>query len=119
MRHLSPEWLRAADDAVASLDVDPATSVVIEQRVVGGPEGDVVYRLVVSDGRCHVVIGDDPPADVSITTPWTLAEQIASGAASAQRAFLHGEVRIGGDPAVLVRHADLAVELSAALSSIA
>jgi hypothetical protein len=119
MRYLSAEWLRAVDDAVAAIVVDPATAVVIEQRVVDGPDGDVVYRLVVGGGRCRVVVGDDPAAGVSITTPWKLAEQIASGAASAQRAFLHGEIRIGGDPALLVRHADLAAELSEALSSIA
>ena len=119
MRYLSPEWLRAADDAVSEIAVDPATAVVIEQRVVGGPDGDVVYRFVARDGRCRLVGGDDPPADVSITTPWELATLIATGAASAQQAFLHGEIRIGGDPAVLVRHAELSVELSAALSSIA
>jgi SCP-2 sterol transfer family len=119
MRYLSPEWLRAADDAVAMIDVDPTTAVVIEQRVPGGPDGDIVYRLVAKDGRCRLVAGDDPPADVSITTPWELANAIATGAASAQQAFLHGEIRIGGDPAVLVRHAELSAELSAALSSIA
>jgi hypothetical protein len=119
MRYLSPEWLRAADDAVAAIEVDPATTVVIEQRVVDGPEGDVVYRLVIGDGRCQVVVGDDPPAEVSITTPWALANDIAIGNASAQQAFLQGEIRVAGDPAVLVRHAELSVELSAALSSIA
>jgi hypothetical protein len=119
MRYLSPEWLRAADDAVAEIVVDPMASVVIEQRVVGGPDGDVVYRLVARAGRCRLVAGDEPAADVSITTPWELANRIATGAASAQHAFLHGAIRIGGDPAVLVRHAELSVELSAALSSIA
>jgi hypothetical protein len=119
MQHLSAEWLRAADDAVAAIVVDPATSVVIEQRVVDRPEGDVVYRLVVADGHCRIVTGDDPPAQVSITTPWELAREIASGSVSAQQAFLQGKIRVAGDPAVLVRHAELSVELSAALSSIA
>jgi hypothetical protein len=119
MRHLSPEWLRAADDAVAAITVDPTTAVVIEQRVTDGPDGDVVYRVVVGDGRCRIVAGDDPPADVSITTPWGLADSIAHGTVSAQQAFLQGEIRVSGDPSVLVRHAELSVELSAALSSIA
>jgi hypothetical protein len=119
MRPLSPEWLRAADVAVSGVEIDPDLSVVIEQRVPDAPDGEVVYRLVARDGRCHIVVGDDPPADVSITTPWALADDIAAGTRSAQQAFLRGELRIGGDPSVLVRHSELAVELSAVLSSVA
>jgi predicted lipid carrier protein YhbT len=118
MQTLSAEWLRAADDAVRSIEVDKEVSVVIEQRVVGGSAGDVTYSLVVRDGTCRIVVDDRPEPDVTITTPWEIACELASGRARAQQPFLHGRIRIGGDVTALLRHRELAASVAAALASV-
>jgi predicted lipid carrier protein YhbT len=123
MQVLSNEWLVAVDAALASIEVDPDRHVVIGQEVTDAPTELVSpgggqstttlrYRLVVGGGRARLVVGDEPPADVTITTPWPLALEIASGASSAQHAFLRGDLRIGGDPRLLIEHAEVAAAVS-------
>jgi hypothetical protein len=61
--------------------------------------------------------GDGGPADVTITTTWTLAREIAAGRASAQDAFLHGRLRLGGDVSRLLAHRGLAAVMAEAFAS--
>ncbi|HKY13880.1 MAG TPA: SCP2 sterol-binding domain-containing protein [Microthrixaceae bacterium] len=121
MQFLSADWLRAADAEVRATTFDPAKSVVIEQVVTDSPHGTVRYRLVVEAGAGHIEVPDDhdaPLADATITVTWDLARRIAAGTASAQQAFLHGELRLGGDVTALISHSDVATALSAALGTL-
>ncbi len=117
MQVLTDEWFAAVDAALGSLDVDPERAVVIGQEITDAPSdvepsGTLRYRLVIGGGRARIVRGDEPAADVTISTPWPLAVAIAEGTTSAQHAFLQGELRIGGDPQMLIAHADVAAAVS-------
>ncbi len=109
--YLSPEWLRSAGQAVASLVPIPS-SVVVAVRVVDLPGGraDVEYCLVLGPDRVDIVIGGPDP-DVSLTMPYEIAAAIAQGSIGAQRAFLDGDVRLGGDTTALLGHQDQLAEI--------
>lgn len=108
--YLSPEWFRRADDSVAALSPIPS-SVTVAVNVVGLPRGrhDVRYQLVLGPDRVRIVPvdGDGPDdrhGDVTLTMSYDVASAIARGEIGAQRAFLDGEVRLGGDTTALLGH---------------
>lgn len=100
--YLSDGWLTAANRLLAGLSPVGAP-VSIAVVVTGGPDGERRYRLVLGpdlvgiDGRL-----DD--AQVRMTLAWSDAVAIAKGQSSAQRAFLAGRLRLGGDSSVLLGH---------------
>jgi hypothetical protein len=119
LRYLSDRWLDAADRALADLEPIPE-SLTMGVTVVDGPDGVRSYRLVfgpdrvgidrVGTGRTEAGTdtGDGRAADtdVRMTLTWATAVAIANGQASAQRAFLDGDIQFGGDASVLLGHQD-------------
>jgi SCP-2 sterol transfer family len=110
VRYLSPEWIAAAGRAVAGDDRLRAAlagvALVVEQRVTGGP-GDVVWHLTIGpDGvaLCPGPADPDRPADLRLTTDYATAAAVASGTIGAQRAFVEGRLRVGGDLSLLMAH---------------
>ncbi len=100
---LSEAWVAAADAALGRLTPVPAP-LVVAVTVTGGPAGDRCYRLVLGPDR----VGAEPgpgPAAVTMTMGWNLAVAVNQGRESAQRAFLDGRLVLGGDPVVLLGHA--------------
>ena len=107
-RFTSPEWIAELDQAIAA---DPAiqraskgVSLVVQQLVTGGPEGDVTWHVVVDDGSARVVPGDADDPDVTFRQSYATAAAIARGDMSAQTAFMIGELRVGGDVGLLMKH---------------
>lgn len=102
LAYLSDGWLAAADRLLAGLrPVGAPVSVAVV--VTGGPAGDRHYRLVL--GPDLVGIDDRiDDAEVRMTLAWADAVSIAQGHSSAQRAFLAGRLRLGGDSSVLLGH---------------
>lgn len=102
MSYLSTEWIEQADRLLA--DLSPvADDVVVAMVVRGGPHGDRNYRMVLGPDR----VGMDPDRDdggVRMTMNWDIAVSIATGEASAQRAFLDGHLQLGGDTSLLLGH---------------
>ncbi len=102
VRYLSDEWLRRADEDLAGLT--PISSAVeVGILVRSGPEGDRGYRLILGPDR----VGVEPGADgsgVQMSLDWDVAVAIANGATSAQRAFLDGQMQLGGDTSLLLGH---------------
>ncbi len=103
---LSPAWLAALDRAARS-DRSLATAtaeldLVVEQRVTGTPSGEVVFHVVLDHGTASVAAGAAPAPTVTFTQDLTTARAIASGAESAQRAFMTGSLRVGGDLRALI-----------------
>ncbi len=95
MRYLSDEWLSAADKAISGLT--PVTDdVVVGFSVDDGPHGPRRYSVRLGPDRVAITNGLDA-AKVVLNLDWDLAIDIATGAASAQRAFLDGRLRLGGD----------------------
>lgn len=110
VQYLSAEWFRAADEAVAGLAPIPSP-VTVAVRVVDLPHGraDVPYRLVLGPERVRILADAADPADglngaVTLTMSYGIASAIARGDVGAQRAFLDGEVRLGGDTTTLLGH---------------
>ncbi len=109
-RYLSPEWLAEADAAAAastSLREATATvSLVVQQEVSGGPDGDTAYHVVVDHGAVSVVPGMAAQPDVTFTEDHTTAVAIGRGELSAQAAFMVGKLRVSGDLERLLTHQD-------------
>jgi len=102
--YLSDAWLAEADAAVAELDPIP-DDLAVGVAVVGGPRGDRSYRLILGPDRVGVS-PEAEPAGVRMTVEWGEAVAIANGRSSAQRAFLDGRLRLGGDISLLLGHQD-------------
>jgi putative sterol carrier protein len=109
-RFASPEWIDELDRAISAdpalQQVDQAVSLVVEQTVTGGPGGDAVWHVVVAEGRVRVRSGRAPQADVTFSQTYDTAAAIARGELSAQTAFMIGELKVGGDVALLMAHQD-------------
>ncbi len=112
VEYLGPEWFRQADEAVAALTPIPSP-VTVAVRVTDLPRGrrDIGYRLVLGPDRVRVLATEhrsgaatDEHEGVSLTMSYDIASAIARGEIGAQRAFLDGEVRLGGDTTALLGH---------------
>lgn len=101
----TPEWLEQLAGGLRAVTVDPEAAFVLEQRVTGTPGAS--WHVEVADGRATVGEGPHPHPTVVLTLDGTTAEDIHHGRRSAQRAFLDGELRIGGDVAALLAARDL------------
>lgn len=119
---LSDEWIEALDRAAAD---DPGlrahgaeVSLVIEQEVTGGPQGSVTYHVVLDRGRASVHPGPADEPTVRFSQDYETAAAIALGTGSAQRAFMTGKLRVGGDLRVLLDHGDALAQLGDVFSSV-
>ncbi len=103
MKYLSDAWLDRAAAAVADVEpVDEAFS--IGYVITGGPDGDRAYTLQL--GPDVVTVRPEAEAPVTLQMTWSVACGIARGELSAQRAFLDGDIQIGGDAQALVGTTD-------------
>lgn len=112
---LSDEWIQALHDAAAD-DAELAAStegvsIAIEQQITGGPDGDVTFHLVLDHGRVTVASGPAPSATVRFHQDYATAASIAMGHGSAQRAFMTGRLRVGGDLRVLLDHNEVLAQV--------
>jgi putative sterol carrier protein len=108
VRYLSPEWIDAASEAVAADDRLSAAlagvTMTVEQTVGGGPDGSVTWHIAIDDGKVALTSGPATRLDLRFTTDYDTAAEVASGALAAQRAFVEGRLRVGGDLSLLVTH---------------
>lgn len=105
---LTPSWL-AALDAAARTDQSLATAsaevhLVVQQRVTDTPDGDVIFHVVFDHGRVSVRPGPAATPTITFDQDYPTAHAIAAGTESAQRAFMTGKLRVGGDLRVLLEH---------------
>lgn len=112
---LSDEWIAALHDAVTA-DADLAAltadlSLTIEQEVTGSPFGDVRYHVTLDHGTVSVTPGPAASPTVRFQQDHETAAAIAMGQGSAQRAFMTGRLRVGGDLRVLLAHTDVLAQL--------
>src|SRR5699024_9675613 len=110
---LSPEWITKLHTA-ASTDPDLAAAtadiaLVVEQHVGDGEDGDAngsetIYHIVFDRGTVAILTGPAEDPTVRFRQDRATAEAIARGQISAQRAFMSGRLRIGGDVQALVEN---------------
>jgi putative sterol carrier protein len=108
VRYLSPEWMEAAGRALAGdprlAEATKGVRLTLEQAVDAGSAGEIRWHIVIDDGRVTLAEGRAARFDVRISTSFDTAAQIAAGLLAAQRAFVDGRLRVGGDLTVLVAH---------------
>ncbi|HEX6419066.1 MAG TPA: SCP2 sterol-binding domain-containing protein [Acidimicrobiales bacterium] len=102
---LGPEWLGLVAGAYADLPPRPGADVVVEHTVTGVPgRGDVTYWTAFEAGR---LVGCDagarPDATVTMTAPYALAAEVATGAVEPGVAVMQGRAKVRGDEAALLR----------------
>lgn len=112
---LSEAWVEALD-AAAKADEGLATATgglafSVEQEVVDGDGHGVRYHVVFDHGVVSVRPGPLPDATVRFSLDRETAAAIASGSGSAQRAFMAGRLRVGGDLRVLLEHGEVLGQL--------
>ena len=102
-RFLSPEWMAMARERGSGLPERQGVSARVQHVVTGGPDGDVRYVTVVEDGRTvEQSLGDDPGADITMTTTYGDGALIARGELDAGVAFMQGRLKVAGDMAKVV-----------------
>jgi SCP-2 sterol transfer family len=107
VRYLSPDWIDAAGRALADDRPGAAlagVTLTVEQVVTGGPDGDVTWHLAIADGKVALSPGPAPRADLRFATDYATASGVAAGEVGAQRAFVEGRLRVGGDLSLLIAH---------------
>jgi len=119
---LSDEWISALHEA-ASSDAGLAertrdVALTIEQEVTDGPLGDVCYHMAFDHGSVSVTPGPAPEATVRFHQDYGTAASIAMGHRSAQRAFMTGRLRVGGDLRVLLAHGEVLAQMEDVFASV-
>ena len=115
---LGPDWVQALDDAASASAVlaqrTADLDLVVEQHVSavpGVPGGEVSYHVSFDHGAVSVRPGPAAAPTVRFSQDLDTAIAIAAGSSSAQRAFMTGRLRVGGDLTVLLAHGDVLAEL--------
>jgi predicted lipid carrier protein YhbT len=108
---LSPTWLAAMADAArgdrrAAAPADGARPDLVIQQVVTGADHEVTWFVSVRAAEVCLQAGRHPAPDITLTQDRATAAAIASGAQSAQGAFMSGRLRVGGDVRILLDHQD-------------
>ena len=116
--YLSPAWLDEAAGALASADLSmvPAGDTIrFGYTITDVPpplsaDGTVRYSVTLNsslpEARLEAGRGD---GDVRFTMSYAVAHSVASGLQNGSKAFLNGEVQLGGNVALLISRArDLA-----------
>jgi hypothetical protein len=114
--YLSSEWLALAADAIAHDDDVQAlgnTSLTVEIAV-----GEVLYSLRSGNGSVSLDPGPVDVANLRIAQSLATAVAIATGTASAQEAFIRGNVRFDGPAECLSAARSLLEAVGAALGSL-
>jgi hypothetical protein len=100
--------MEAARRALAADDAQrPALAGVrltVQQTVEDTPDGAVTWHVAIEDGRMALDAGPADDPDLRITTRWDTAAAVAAGTLAAQRAFVEGRLRLGGDLSLLLTH---------------
>jgi hypothetical protein len=108
----SPEWIAELDVQAQAVSVPADLAIVIEQHVDA-----VSWHFVIADGRVRVLAGPSENPTVRLSSDRATAEAIQRGELSAQRAFLDGAFRIGGDVNALMTHRPLLTTLGELLAA--
>lgn len=108
---LSDAWFDAMAAATAAAEPPAGLELTVEQRIVDGD----VWTVRFAAGAAELVRGPADDADISIVTDAATAEGIRTGTISAQRAFLDGQLRIGGDVNALIEHREVLAALGIGL----
>lgn len=107
VQFLSPEWFERVEAATDDLpSAESEDRLVLGQVVTGTPDGEVHYRVLLAHGKAWILRGEGRDAHVTFTTSYPTAAAIASGELSPQVALSGGQIRVGGNTALLARRGE-------------
>ena len=119
---LTEAWVDALNDAAQRNDAlqqaCAALDLSVEQEVAGGPNGDFRYHVSFDHGSVQVAMGAAEKPGVRFSQDYETALSIAQGGISAQRAFMTGRLRVGGDLSAVVECVALFEQLSDVFGSV-
>jgi putative sterol carrier protein len=92
--------------------------LTVEQVVIGGPRGTTCWHITIDDGKVGLADGPAMEPDLRFTTDYATAAKIAAGELGAQRAFVEGRLRVGGDLGALIRHQKALSTIDDALAAV-
>ncbi len=99
-RFLSPAWF-----AERTSPAPPgAPELTIQQRVTGGPDGDIAYVVRVWAESVSIEQGTDANPDVTLIEDYDTALAIHEGRLSAAAALAGGRVHVSGAVSRLLEH---------------
>lgn len=96
----SEKWIAELAAAAASETAPPDLTLSIDQVI----SDTARWRVTIDGGTVTVDPAPTGEADVRIVTDAETARAVHAGEESAQRAFLDGRLRIGGDIPALMAH---------------
>jgi hypothetical protein len=105
VQHLSEAWVELQRSAAEGLPERPGATARLQHVVTGAPEGEVVYSVVIVDGRVtDAVLGrDDAAADCTFLEGHADAVRIARGELDLHVGFMQGRVKMSGDMGKLMQ----------------
>jgi len=96
----SQSWIEAIDELARDdpglRAVAPQIGLVLQQTITS-EDAERCYHIVLVDDEVRVRPGPAHDPTIWFTTDISTATAIATGAASAQAAFIAGQIRVGGD----------------------
>lgn len=99
VRHLSEDWLALHTKVGGALPQRPGASARLQHVVTGAPDGEVVYSLVLVDGRItDAMLGrDDDAADCTFLVTHPDSVLVARGELDLHAGFMQGRVKMSGE----------------------
>lgn len=111
----SPDWIESLARTAETATVDPMLDLTIEQRITGAEP--LAWHLVFAEGRVRAGAGTADEATITLSSSLEIATAIHAGELSAQRAFLDGDLQIGGDISALISHRSALAEMADLLAA--
>jgi putative sterol carrier protein len=102
-KYLTQDWLDVQRELAQEFPEHPGASARIQYVVTGAPEGDVKYCTVIEDGKVvENRLGDDPSAEVTLSTAYADAVKVLKGELDPNTAFMQGKTKVAGNMAKLL-----------------
>ncbi|MHB1503778.1 MAG: SCP2 sterol-binding domain-containing protein [Acidimicrobiales bacterium] len=100
---LTQEWLDQTREMAESQPEHPGASARMQYVVTGGPDGDISYYWILTDGKIvESRLGTLDDSEVTLTTGYSDAMKIQKGELDANAAFMQGKVKVTGNMAKIM-----------------
>lgn len=95
---LTQEWLDLQRELSESFPEKPGATAVMQYKVTGGPDGDVVFNTVIENGKMQSnTLGAADEPSFTMTVGYDDFVKITKGDLDANAAFMQGRVKAEGD----------------------
>ena len=99
-KYLSAEYMALAKELAQDFPETPGATVHMQYVVTGAPDGEVKYYTVIENGHTlEQALGEDPEADVTLTSSYEDSVKVAKGELDTNAAFMQGRVKVTGNMA--------------------